>query len=459
MSIKLSQYHVATQPFLDEVEGNIKRILYATRTASVLVIDETSWKTLEAGMFEKLPKEMLFHLVDIELLVPAAENELTTILNRNDTAAIDDDILSLCIQPTAFCQLGCHYCGQEHKRKSLSVLDQQLFVERTRAKLEAKKFQKLSIAWFGGEPLIGLPAMRTLTPQLKALAENFGGEYDAKIVTNGLGLTPQIATEIVNDLGVKSIEITLDGVAEYHDARRQQKNGMPTFNTIFANVVALAQRKDLDTKIIIRCNVDHQNYESVSSLILMLAQEGLQERIKFYVSPVHSWGNDAHKGSLSAEEFAAWDIVWFSEMLQLGFKPEFIPKRRPIVCMAVKSDDELVDADGNIFNCTEVSYVPKYGTPNSYAIDHVSGKKMQGSRDRLSNFNERVRQGEYLCSSCRMLPVCGGACPKLWQEGIEPCPVTKRNIEQRLLLHYAVSRIEQKANVLQQTLSTGGDCS
>jgi uncharacterized protein len=135
-----------------------------------------------------------------------------------------------------------------------------------------------------------------------------------------------------------------------------------------------------------------------------------------------------------------------NQMLQLGFPVGFIPSRKPVVCMAVKPHSELVDAYGTIFNCTEVSYVPAYGTPNEYAIEHLSGIGLPGKRDRLGNFNDQVRQGEYPCSSCRMLPVCGGACPKAWQEGLEPCPSAKGNIEQRLLLSYAVSRIEEQVN-------------
>jgi uncharacterized protein len=164
MDMKLSQYHVVTQPFFDEIEERSKRVLFATRTSSVRVIDEISWKILESGNFENLPKETLFELVDIELLVPANEDELTTILNRNDAAILDDDILFFSIQPTAMCQLGCHYCGQEHKNKLLIDEYQQLLIQRARAKLEAKKVRKLAITWFGAEPLIGLPAIRTLTP-------------------------------------------------------------------------------------------------------------------------------------------------------------------------------------------------------------------------------------------------------------------------------------------------------
>jgi uncharacterized protein len=66
---------------------------------------------------------------------------------------------------------------------------------------------------------------------------------------------------------------------------------------------------------------------------------------------------------------------------------------------------------------------------------------MPGERERLGNFNERVLKKEFDCATCPMLPVCGGACPKSWLEGMAPCPSTKHNIQQRLLLAYAVSRL------------------
>jgi uncharacterized protein len=87
-----------------------------------------------------------------------------------------------------------------------------------------------------------------------------------------------------------------------------------------------------------------------------------------------------------------------------------------------------------------VSYVPAYGTPNKFAIGDLARGEEAGRRELLGSFNERVGRGEYPCSSCRMLPVCGGACPKSWLEGYEPCPSALYNIEDRLLLAYALTR-------------------
>ncbi|WP_202924999.1 radical SAM/SPASM domain-containing protein [Myxacorys almedinensis] len=452
MTLKLSRYHVVTQPFFDEIGTQFKRVLFATRTSNVCAIDDASWTLLETGAFEQLSQDMVADLVEMELLVPSSEDELMTILDRNDAASQDDDTLFFSVQPTAMCQLGCHYCGQEHRNKQMSDIDQERLLERARTKLSERQFRTFGVTWFGAEPLIGLPVIRNLAPKFRALAEEFGCVYESKMVTNGLALTEAVATELVQEFDVRLLEITIDGLAEFHDARRMQKSGMPTFEKIFANTVAVARRTDLDVYVSVRCNVDAQNYESVTPLLLKFAEEGVQDRINFYVAPIHSWGNDAHTRSLSADEFAAWEIQWMSEKIELGFSTKLIPARQPITCMATRPHSELVDADGLVYNCTEVSYVPAYGTPNEYAIEHLNGQSMSGTRDRLGDFTQRVRRGEFNCPSCRMLPVCGGACPKAWQEGLEPCPSAKRNIEQRLLLSYAVSRIEQQNTVNAEAL-------
>jgi uncharacterized protein len=129
--------------------------------------------------------------------------------------------------------------------------------------------------------------------------------------------------------------------------------------------------------------------------------------------------------------------------------------------MAVEPAADLVDASGSLFNCTEVSYVSGYegeagrllaqklrlpvlpstvaGSSNVYAIGNLAHGEAPGKRHVLGNFNERVANNEYACSKCNLFPVCGGRCPKLWLEGVVPCPPAKYNIEQRLLLAYLLA--------------------
>ena len=116
--------------------------------------------------------------------------------------------------------------------------------------------------------------------------------------------------------------------------------------------------------------------------------------------------------------------------------------------MAVTPDAELIDPFGQVFNCTEVSLVPAYEKDgkNEYALGHVTESELsnQSVRERLSRFHEEEELKKVPCSSCPILPICGGMCPKLWSEGIDPCPPVKYNIKERLLIQVANNSIKEK---------------
>lgn len=174
-------------------------------------------------------------------------------------------------------------------------------------------------------------------------------------------------------------------------------------------------------------------------MIDRIAEAKIQERVGLYFSPVYDWGNSAQHRALEPEEYASREIVWFSHMIRQGFHVDLIPSRRKIVCLAVRPGGTVTDALGNEFNCTEAPYVPAYGDPNRYSTGNVFGEERADPYFR--SFNESISDGAVWCSSCALLPVCGGACPKSWSDGQPPCPSHKRNIAERVLLDFANSRL------------------
>jgi uncharacterized protein len=310
------------------------------------------------------------------------------------------------------------------------------------------RYRHLEIGWFGAEPLAGIGVIRSLTPALADLAGEFHCDYSARIVTNGVALGVDLARELVESLHVHEAEITLDGLQPIHDARRQTKTGKGSFQQIFRNIREVGFATTL--RLVVRCNVDRSNVDGVAPLIEALAAAGLAGRISFYVSPVYSWGNDAHVAALEKEEYATLEIEWLALQLRLGFKVGLVPPRRKIVCMSVQPHAEVLDAYGNTFNCTEVPYVPAYGEPNLYAIrvsSMRSSERMVGGKAplRLRDFNMQLLNQEHTtCASCRMLPVCGGQCPKAWHEGHPPCPAAKVNMPQRLNLLFALAQAPER---------------
>lgn len=435
-------YLVATRPFIQEGESEHCVIVFATRSGSVYRMPLQIWEALSRDDLSGLSEKELAELRRVEILVPLSENELHEIISRNRAAIQDNEHLNYVVQPTAKCQLGCAYCGQHHSARRLTSEDEVAIVRDVTQRLSQRRFNELNLCWFGGEPLVGLSNIRTLTPQLQRAADSAGCEYRASVITNGLAMTADVGKELVDELYVCSITVSLDGTERFHDLRRPTKTGHGTFNKIIRNIAHLVEtigNRPIEIKI--RCNVDRENAVDVVPLLHQLHRLGIHERIRFYVSPIHAWGNDAHLRSLDPAEFAKMEISWFWEMSKLGFTVGLIPSLQKVVCLAVQPTGVLVDPFGDLYNCTEVSLVPSYGDPNVYSLGKIMGGETSSKRNRLGDFNEKVEAGLYDCSSCRMLPVCGGACPKEWIEGRKPCPSAKINIEDRLLLSAALHRI------------------
>jgi uncharacterized protein len=447
MNYKLSYYII----FSDYVNNKKDSIIFCTRTAEGIVVSDNIRQALEQERFYDLPEQVFQSLIKAKAIVPEEEYELSTVINENKKAIGNNGELYEVIQPSAMCQLGCDYCGQHHAKHYIKEEMFDKIIDRIRYKASLKKYDSLFIGWFGGEPLMGLQQIRKLSARLKELAASLGLEYGAKIVTNGLSLKENIFRELATDLNIRQIEITLDGTAEFHDQRRHTKEKGATFDIIFGNLLKIVNMEDyhqLGCSISVRCNVDGRNYTSVSDLIQLIAKHSLQDKLAyFYPIGVYSWaGNDAHQKSITKEEYAQMEIDWMIEMLEVGLMPSLLPRRNKQVCLAVSPVSEMYDPYGNIFNCTEVSLTPFY-EKTEYVLGNLrftEASDISKSKP-LVNWNDEVLEGKFPCHSCKMLPVCGGGCPKSWHEDMRACPTAKFNIKERLALSYVASKSDLKA--------------
>ena len=114
--------------------------------------------------------------------------------------------------------------------------------------------------------------------------------YKSHIVTNGLSLKSNIYEELANKFNCTSIEITLDGVKEFHDTRRDTKTKEATFDLIFNNILSITSLNNYPINgcfIKIRCNVDDTNKEGVIPLIELLAENKLCVFIILYSKLVY----------------------------------------------------------------------------------------------------------------------------------------------------------------------------
>jgi len=422
-----------------------KRLIYSTRTSVTALIDEIVFEKLLINNFDDIDSELLDLLFSMEIIIPENENEFEEVMVQNNSMLTVNSHLDLTIQPTANCQLGCHYCAQEHSKVNMAddVYDKTL--ERVRSKLESQKFEHLSVTWYGGEPLNALTQLKRISTEIIGLCAENKVVYDGSIITNGLSLKPGVFKELYLQHNVLNYQITLDGTAEYHDLRRILKLGGETFDIIFKNIIDIIHLPFYQEKnsqpILIRTNIDKTNLAGIKPLVDLFAENGAQGKIQFSFAPIVDWGDKKYGSSdgFTKKDFAAIEIDLMLYAHQKGFliSGSLLPKREYMPCMVVAKDSEVFDAFGNVYPCYEFTYTPAYKddihkvgnlldenfTPNEFATTR--------------NWYTDIRKDDFAtCNKCELLPVCGGGCVKNWYNDETGCPSFKFNFSDRLLIDY-----------------------
>jgi len=171
----------------------------------------------------------------------------------------EDDEIQLFLVPNYSCNFACSYCYQDEYAPSKGVMSNEIidaFFEYIRNEFAGKRKY---ITVFGGEPLLNSPKHKELISYLIAQANQ--AKIDVCFVTNGFTLVEYI--DILNQGHVREIQITLDGTAAVHNARRFLKGGGGTFDKIIAGVDACLANK---LPVNLRMVIDQENIENLTDL-------------------------------------------------------------------------------------------------------------------------------------------------------------------------------------------------
>lgn len=400
-------------------------LVYATRTATVAAVTPLVATALRAGDVAALPEDELPALRDAQIVVPDGPTELASVLSRQKTASDDDARLRYVLLPSSSCNMGCTYCGQQHLRQALGRDHRERVAERVLGGIARPTTQKVRISWFGGEPMMGYPIIRSLSKRFIASAAELGVDYDSSIVTNGTLLTLEKMRVLSNECQVVRYDITLDGPARIHDEHRPLKNGGKSFEHITSTLAQALDAPDLKhITIVLRTNVDVRNMQWVDEYLELITSLGFNHpRVYMNIAPVYSWGNDVSQIEVEREEFARNEMRWHRAMIRLGLRFNALPTVTiGALCAAVSQSAEIISSTGNVFSCSEYPLVPEHeatGGLGSVTSLRLLNKRPEGP---LDHWHDSVARGQTPCQTCVMLPVCGGACPKQWREGNRACP-------------------------------------
>ena len=167
----------------------------------------------------------------------------------------DDDEIQIFFVPNYSCNFACSYCYQDEYVPSKGLLNNDIvdsFFNYIQKEFAGKRKY---ITVFGGEPLLNSPKQKELISYLiqKANAAQIGVCF----VTNGYTLVEYI--DLLKQAHIREIQITMDGTADFHNARRFLKGGEGTFDKIVDGIdVCLANNLTVNLRMVIdKDNVDN----------------------------------------------------------------------------------------------------------------------------------------------------------------------------------------------------------
>ena len=198
--------------------------------------------------------------------------------------------LELTVMPTERCNFRCVYCYEDFKIGRMKPWVREGIKQLISKRVERYGLDYLELGWFGGEPLLAKDVVFDITAHAANLLQAGAiGAMGGEMTTNGYLLDRATLTTLV-ELGQKHYQITLDGDEPEHNQTRRSASGVPTFETIWSNLVA-AHASDLDFSITLRLHIMPGNAESLSRLVdrLIGTFEG-DPRFSFLIREISNLG-------------------------------------------------------------------------------------------------------------------------------------------------------------------------
>jgi uncharacterized protein len=402
-------------------------------------------ETLENNCIPGFDPETLGELEKGGFICKDELDELGLLSIRRHSQQFSGRFLGLTIAPTLNCNLDCRYCfetpypGMMDERAINGVIE---FVK----KYIDSGIKRFDVAWYGGEPLLGIDIIEKLSRAFITLTEEHKVSYSAYIITNGTLLTRTTA-EKLKELKVRGVQVTIDGPEETHNKRRPFRTGEGSFNRIFSNV----KEATGIIPISLRTNVDTLNVDETLDFYKKLEQEewfkqSLGKMINVHYGYVRKYSSSckcSKEESLEESDFYSRQLELTRHLSLCTGKFDYFPSLSS-GCGASSINSYVVGPRGELYKCwnhvgTEDKIVGNVFEPVEYNPLYISY---------LSESFEKDPE----CIRCKYLPICMGGCVdirvkfKRGELDSRDCSQWKYYLEETLRSYYTSRRTNTASN-------------
>ncbi|SKC83326.1 radical SAM/SPASM domain-containing protein [Ohtaekwangia koreensis] len=380
-------------------------------------------ETIDMEQYPQFDNE-LQQLFDDGFLVAPEINEVEQYrddyINTQSNKYKNSGHIGLTIGTTILCNMGCPYCFEVVKPNK-TLRDEKVlqgivsYIEDMINNAPVKKWSSLSITWYGGEPLINKQAIEFLSQKFIALSEQYHIPYEASIITNGIYLDME-TWQFLKANKVSSLQVTVDGAKEVHDAYRPLKNSKgKNYEKIMENLSMMPEGIDLT----IRINTDKRVAATFDRFFDDLSSYGIWPQRHKQVSLALAWLK-AYEGAptadmvyLSQDEFFEvsnkFSITkvdrfnrWAQHNSELKARIRWnIPQKQSDCSTYVSPYFFTFDPDGTIHKCWETVH----DTQKSSGVN-VFRRWTPSDFEKYLNYSRT--KVHPICAACKFNPVCGG---------------------------------------------------
>ena len=381
-------------------------------------------------------------LLGTGLLIPDDVDELSFVEQHYRQSRYESDVATLTICPTLACNFGCDYCfqGTDKASDTLSAEDQDGILRLFERIVESHpNLRMLHVAWYGGEPLTRVEVIKGLSDRLIAACQERGLAYTASMVSHGYFLNREVA-QALYDRGLATVQVTLDGPQEVHDARRHLLSKKGTFDRIVENLKSWV--REIPIQVQIRVNIDERNRNDLFRLVDSLDEHGLGglPNFKVYFAPVESMTPGCHAVSemtMRKLDYGLLETRLFQHALRRGLADMPTPATFLGICSAVRPFDFIVVPGGDVHKCWETVSYERDAVGNLARLEALFTNRpaLLQSWDDFDPFTHDT------CRNCKILPNCAGSCAHKFVdldaavgESILPCPSLKYSVREKIIL-------------------------
>lgn len=397
-------------------ESSGEPFLFAVEDASLFALTREAretlgrWRASEFIELDKIPapdREILQGLRDVRLLRPTTRQRDPA--PRPEPGAVP--LSTLVLEVAQDCNLRCTYCYAEGGTYGAAPchLSEDTARRAVRYLLNhSDDSGHVTLIFFGGEPLLNMPAVSAATREAISSGEKLGKKIHFSLTTNGTLLDHNVV-DFLHENRV-SVAVSLDGPQDIHDHNRPDAHGKGTYAGIVSRLGMLL--KDSPVPVAARVTLAPDQWHQVVEVFDHLTGLGLHEVGIAPVSPVTrallpSFAEESALLAGFAElagRFVAHArkgrIMPFSNILDLLARLH-LGHTKPVSCGA-GFGYMAVDAKGRLFPCHRLS------GETDFCIGKLDGgtdrSRIRSCMDALNSDREES------CSHCWARTLCAGGC-------------------------------------------------